>query len=190
MRQFIGEYKSRTEGKNIKWYILCIFSPGNFGKAEAYLGEYHRWLPHYRTIRIKDKDPVYHVEHLYPGYVFVGAKDPDHIKNIQDAMNNDGYSFYFLKEHNDINFYEMSEDDIIRVEDSCEKFTDMDMHSTDLEVGDAVRISSGPFMGFFGRVLEVGKRNLLIEVDFLSRLLSMRISSDNYKILERYVHAN
>lgn len=164
-------------GYNFHWYVLYTY-PNSEKKVQKYLckSQIESFLPLQKSIRHwSDRKKIIQVP-LFPNYVFVNTVRVERYKALQVP----GVVRYISYENEPVVISRDEIDAIKKILEGGECFT----RESQLEKGDLVRVTQGPFLGIIGRFNEKkGKKKLYINVPSIGQSISIEISLSNIEKL-------
>lgn len=174
------------EGSDLKWYVVRAIG-GKEKKVKEYLElEINRQgiehlieevlIPTERVLQIKNGKKITKEKTFYPGYVFVKAKldgeVPFIIKNVQHVIG-------FLSSTKGGDPQPMRKSEVLRMLGETDKQAEVDIElENPYTVGDAVKVTDGPFNTFEGVIDSINeeKKKLVVSVKIFERKTPLELS--------------
>lgn len=163
-----------TENLTKKWYVISVVT-GHESKVKAYLEQEIKligledkilsiFIATEKVVEFKDKKKKSKIKNLFPGYVYIEAIMDEKVKNFILSANS-VRGFMGSKE----NPKPMMNSEVKRIIGSAFiEGNDSDGNSTRVEIpfqiGEAVKVTSGPFNNFSGFVQEISPEKMKVKV--------------------------
>jgi len=140
------------------------------------------WIPSARVLSKSGDDCTAINEPVFPGYIFVGASDPQQLISVEDEIRKAGLGFYFLRgmqgQYHTMTYVELEK----MVQSGYDGVSAT--YDSGIRVGRKVRISVGPYAGVVGKVTAVTRRDIKVEATCLKKDLLVIVNRKNYLVLE------
>jgi transcriptional antiterminator NusG len=162
---------------NRGWYIIYIGDPKKINDVQIVFETMKKdvtiWAPTQTVLRKQRGENVVVTRPLFPGYLFVNfVLEGDIEEQLYDAK-----AGYFLKAPGSDHLYKITDEEIQRIKEIENRHVvDANTETVNIEVGNFVEVTNGPFLGAKGNVLEVRKDRVKVELTIFGRLIAVDVN--------------